>query len=65
MLVSRRGELDGISDAFVDNQIKRLEVWTTAASAAGGNLMRWGFMVFTKSQKVNEPKSKVVILKRS
>ena len=49
MLVSRRGNLEGVEDQFVDNMARGLDAWT---SAAGRDLIRWGFMVLQK--KVGE-----------
>ncbi|CAM9539498.1 unnamed protein product [Pylaiella littoralis] len=45
VLVSRRGNLEGVEDEFVDNMARGLDAWT---SAAGRDLIRWGFLVFTK-----------------
>lgn len=43
--MSRRGNLKGVEDEFVDNMARGLDAWT---SAAGRDLIRWGFLVFTK-----------------
>ena len=45
VLMSRRGDLEGVEESFVDNMARGLDAWT---SAAGRDLIRWGFMVFQK-----------------
>lgn len=49
VLASRRGTLQGVEDSFVDNMVGGLDAWT---SAAGKNLIRWGFMVMRKKTPV-------------
>ena len=46
MLVSRRDDLEGMDDKFMDDTVKGLNAWT---SAADRGLLRWGYMVFQKS----------------
>ena len=46
MLVSSRSSLEGVEESFVDNMARGLDAWT---SAAGRDLIRWGFMVLQKS----------------
>ncbi|CAM9665166.1 unnamed protein product, partial [Ectocarpus sp. 12 AP-2014] len=50
VLVSRRGNLDGVEDEFIDNMARGLDAWT---SAAGRDLIRWGCLVFTKPEKAS------------
>ena len=45
MLESRRGDLEGVEEQFVGNMIRGLDAWT---SAAGRDLIRWGFIVLRK-----------------
>ncbi|CAM9322755.1 unnamed protein product, partial [Scytosiphon promiscuus] len=45
VLVSRRDSLDGVEVEFVDNMARGLDAWT---SAAGRDLIRWGFVVLAK-----------------
>lgn len=45
MLVSRRGDLEGVEEQFIDNMSRGLDAWT---SAAGRDLIRWGFIVMQK-----------------
>ncbi|CAN0002430.1 unnamed protein product, partial [Hapterophycus canaliculatus] len=45
VLVSRRDSLEGVEVDFVDNMARGLDAWT---SAAGRDLIRWGFLVFMK-----------------
>lgn len=46
MLVSRRDDLEGMDEQFMDDTVKGLNAWT---SAADRGLIRWGYMVFQKS----------------
>eukprot|EP00752_Nemacystus_decipiens_P001516 g1487.t1 len=52
VLVSRRGKLEGVEDQFVESTVAGLDTWT---SAAGRDLIRWGFLVFKKPAKTPEP----------
>lgn len=45
VLMSRRGTLEGVGDSFVDNMARGLDAWT---SAAGKDLVRWGYTVLRK-----------------
>lgn len=46
MLLAHRADLEGVEEQFVDNMARGLDAWT---SAAGRDLIRWGFMVLQKS----------------
>ncbi|CAN0358888.1 unnamed protein product [Ectocarpus sp. 6 AP-2014] len=45
VLVSRRGNLEGVEDEFIDNMVRGIEAWISAAQR---NLICWGYMTFTK-----------------
>lgn len=49
MLLSRRGDLEGVEEQFIDNMAKGLDAWT---SAVGRDLIRWGFLVLQKSVSI-------------
>lgn len=43
--MSRRGNLEGVEDEFIDNMVRGIEA---SISAAQRNLICWGYMTFTK-----------------
>lgn len=45
VLISRRGDLEGVDDQTVDMMVKGVDAWISAATH---NLMQWCLMVFTK-----------------
>ncbi|CAN0545014.1 unnamed protein product, partial [Ectocarpus sp. 12 AP-2014] len=50
VLESRRGNLEGVEDDFIDNMVRGIEAWISAAQR---NLICWGYLTFTKPEEAS------------